>query len=111
MHTIGKFFAAYEDADKHVKPKRAKEISDYLEMVRLFYEQICIYLSTGISTEDRMQAEVIEQNIDDKKKELRRLSRKRIENGGDVKTELNYIDLVRKIEKAGDCVFGIVQVS
>lgn len=40
-----------------------------------------------------------------------RLSRKRIENGSDVKTELNYIDLVRKIEKAGDCVFGIVQVK
>ena len=48
---------------------------------------------------------------DSKKKELRRLSRKRIENGGDVKVELNYIDLVRKIEKAGDCIFGIVQAN
>ena len=94
-----------------MKPKRAKEISDYLEMVRLFYEQICIYLTTGISTEERLQAEEIEQRIDDKKKELRHSSRRRIENGGNVKTELNYIDLVRKIEKAGDCVFGIVQVS
>ncbi len=111
MHTMEKFFSVYDEAGKEVKPKRAKEISDYLEMVRLFYEQICIYLSTGISTEKRVQAEVIEQEIDDKKRELRRLSRKRIENGGDVKTELNYIDLVRKIEKAGDCVFGIVQVS
>lgn len=111
MHTIGKFLSVYDEAGKEVKPKRAKEISDYLEMVRLFYEQICIYLSTGISSEERMQAEVIEQEIDNKKRELRRLSRKRIENGGDVKAELNYIDLVRKIEKAGDCVFGIVQVS
>lgn len=112
MHTMGKFFTAYEEIDdSQIKPKRAKEISDYLEMVRLFYEQICIYLSTGISDEERLQAEVIEQRIDDKKKELRHLSRKRIENGGNVKTELNYIDLVRKIEKAGDCVFGIVQVS
>ena len=111
MHTIGKFFSVYDETGKEVKPKRAKEISDYLEMVRLFYEQICIYLSTGISSEERMQAEVIEQEIDNKKRELRRLSRKRIENGGDVKAELNYIDLVRKIEKAGDCVFGIVQVS
>lgn len=111
MHTTGKFFSAYEDADKEMKPKRAKEISDYLEMVRLFYEQICIYLTTGISTEERLQAEEIEQRIDDKKKELRHSSRRRIENGGNVKTELNYIDLVRKIEKAGDCVFGIVQVS
>lgn len=111
MHTIGKFFAAYEASESQINPKRTKEISDYLEMVRLFYEQICIYLSTGISNEERLQAEVIEQQIDDMKKELRHLSRKRIENGGNVKTELNYIDLVRKIEKAGDCVFNIVQVS
>ena len=80
-------------------------------MVRIFYEQICIYLSTGISSEERLNAEIIEQKIDDKKKTLRRLSRKRIENGSDVKIELNYIDLVRKIEKAGDCAFSIVQVS
>ncbi|MCI5696625.1 MAG: Na/Pi cotransporter family protein [Spirochaetia bacterium] len=111
MHTIGKFFSAYDDSDKDIKPKRTKEISDYLEMVRIFYEQICIYLSTGISSEERLNAEIIEQKIDDKKKTLRRLSRKRIENGSDVKIELNYIDLVRKIEKAGDCAFSIVQVS
>ena len=111
MHTIGKFFSAYDDSDKDIKPKRTKEISDYLEMVRIFYEQICIYLSTGISSEGRLNAEIIEQKIDDKKKTLRRLSRKRIENGSDVKIELNYIDLVRKIEKAGDCAFSIVQVS
>lgn len=111
MHTIGKFFSAYDDSDKDIKPKRTKEISDYLEMVRIFYEQICIYLSTGISSEERLNAEIIEQKIDDKKKSLRRLSRKRIENGSDVKIELNYIDLVRKIEKAGDCAFSIVQVS
>ena len=111
MHTIGKFFSAYDDSDKDIKPKRTKEISDYLEMVRIFYEQICIYLSTGISSEERLNAEIIEQKIDDKKKTLRRLSRKRIENGNDVKIELNYIDLVRKIEKAGDCAFSIVQVS
>lgn len=111
MHTIGKFFSAYDDSDKEIKPKRTKEISDYLEMVRIFYEQICIYLSTGISSEERLNAEIIEQKIDDKKKTLRRLSRKRIENGSDVKIELNYIDLVRKIEKAGDCAFSIVQVS
>lgn len=111
MHTIGKFFSAYDDSDKDIKPKRTKEISDYLEMVRIFYEQICIYLSTGISSEERLNAEIIEQKIDDKKKTLRRLSRKRIENGSDVKIELNYIDLVRKIEKAGDCAFSIIQVS
>ncbi|MCQ2613639.1 MAG: hypothetical protein MJ183_08595 [Treponemataceae bacterium] len=63
------------------------------------------------TAEERLQTEAIEQTIDDKKKELRLLSRKRMKKGSNVKTELNYIDLVRKIEKAGDCVFGIVQMS
>lgn len=111
MHTMVKFFSAYEDTDQEDRPVRAKEISDYLETVRFFYEQVCIYLTTGISDDERMRAESLEQKIDEKKKELRRFSRKRIENGGNVKTELNYIDLVRKIEKAGDCVFAIVQAS
>lgn len=110
MHTMEKFFAAYEMTNQEEKPVRAKEISDYFEMVRFFFEQVCIYITTGISDEERLRAEYMEQNIDAKKKELRHLSRKRIENGGDVKTELNYIDLVRKIEKAGACIFGIVQV-
>lgn len=110
MHTMVKFFTRYEESDVDEQINRTKEISDYLEEVRLFYEQVCIYLTTDISSDEKLQAEHIEQKIDDKKKQLRRLSRRRIENGGNVKTELNYIDLVRKIEKAGDCVFGIVQV-
>ena len=43
------------------------------------------------------------------KKELKKASRKRIENGSNVKNELNYMDIVRKIEKAGDCVFGVIR--
>lgn len=111
MHTMGKFFDSYENAKQEEKPVRAKEISDYAEMVRFFFEQVCIFLTTGITDDERLRAETMEQQIDSKKKELRRLSRKRIENGGDVKVELNYIDLVRKIEKAGDCIFGIVQAN
>ena len=36
-------------------------------------------------------------------------SRKRLETGADVKTELQYIDIVRKIERAGDCIWNIIQ--
>ena len=38
------------------------------------------------------------------------MSRKRIESGENVKTELQYIDIVRRIEKAGDCIYGIAKV-
>ena len=49
-----------------------------------------------------------EQKIDDMKKDYKKASRKRIENGGDVKSELQYIDMIKKIERAGDCVFSIL---
>lgn len=111
MHTIVKFFSAYENTEVIYRQNRIKEISEYIETVRLFYEQICIYISTGVSAEERLEAEDAERKIDDKRIELRHNSRKRIESGENVKTELNYIDIVRKIEKAGDCIFGIVQVS
>ena len=42
------------------------------------------------------------------KKDYKKASRKRIENGGDVKSELQYIDMIKKIERAGDCVFSIL---
>ena len=53
--------------------------------------------------------EKLENEIDRTKKNLKYESRKRIESGSDVKAELAYIDLVRKIEKAGDCIYTIVQ--
>ena len=40
---------------------------------------------------------------------LKKLARYRIQEGKDVKSELHYIDIVRHLEKAGDCVFGIVK--
>ncbi len=109
MHTLGKYLSASEKTEHEVDPKRSGEISGYLELVRLAFEKVCIVLSTGISEQERLNGEAAEQEIDERKKHLRRLSRKRIEKGSDVKTELNYIDLVRKIEKAGDCVYAVLQ--
>ena len=55
------------------------------------------------------QDKLVKEKIDKTKRELKKASRKRIENGCDVKAELAYMNMVRKIEKAGDCVYGIVQ--
>ncbi len=91
--------------------ERTGELTDYLEMVRLFYEQVCLYLSAGSIDTIPFPADELEEAIDSRKKILRRQSRKRMENGSTVKNELHYMDLIRKIEKAGDCVFGIVQAG
>ena len=56
-----------------------------------------------------VSGEAIEQKIDETKKELKRASHKRLEAGADVKEELQYIDIVCKVERAGDCVYTMLQ--
>ena len=85
------------------------ELVSYFEQVHLFYEQTCTYIALGLSEIDKVLLSEVEDKIDKAKRELKKASRKRIENGSNVKVELNYMDIVRKIEKAGDCVFGVIQ--
>ena len=54
-------------------------------------------------------AKELEDQIDLFRKNLKRIARKRLEKGADVKSELLYIDLVRQIEKIGDRAFGIAE--
>lgn len=106
MRSIEKYFQRTRCA---VYSDKEKKLYDYLDLVRIFYEQACEFIAAGISPEQKLQSDVLEEKIDSVKKELKKSSRKRIESGYDVKTELVYIDIVRKIEKAGDCVYTIVQ--
>ena len=52
-------------------------------------------------------ADEMEQTIDAMRSNLKKLARNRLEEGGNVKAELLYIDMVRTIEKVGDCAFSI----
>ena len=53
------------------------------------------------------QAAETENKIDSFRKELKKVARKRLEEGADVKAELLYIDLVHNIEKIGDRAYSI----
>lgn len=106
MHTVKKYVS---NENYRAASERSKEIEDYLERVRIFYEQVCVYFTIGFTEEEKHSGEEIEQKIDATKKQLKKASRKRIEAGADVKEELQYIDMVRKIERAGDCVYAIMQ--
>lgn len=106
MHTVKKYVS---NENYKAASERSKEIVDYLERVRIFYEQVCVYFTIGFTEEEKHSGEEIEQKIDATKKQLKKASRKRIEAGADVKEELQYIDMVRKIERAGDCVYAIMQ--
>lgn len=106
MHTVKKYVSRenYESTSR-----RSKEIEDYVERVRIFFEQICVYFTVGFTQDEKLAGEAIEQKIDETKKELKRASRKRLEAGADVKEELQYMDIVRKVERAGDCIYTMLQ--
>lgn len=106
MFTLKKYI---KNASFDLSSEQTKQVSDYLEMVRTFYEDVCFNLTVGFSQEEKFRYENIENQIDKTRHELKRSSRYRIEGGNNVKAELAYIDLVRKIEKAGDCVYAVVQ--
>ncbi|MDR2718975.1 MAG: Na/Pi cotransporter family protein [Treponema sp.] len=52
----------------------------------------------------------LKADISSSRKKLQKLGRKRIEAGENVKTELMFIDLVRRIERLGDYCFDIAEV-
>lgn len=106
MHSLCKF---KKESEVSALENQSKELIDYFNQVYIFYEQTCTYIALGLSEIDKVLLSDVEDKIDRTKRELKKASRKRIENGSNVKAELNYMDLVRKIEKAGDCIFGVIQ--
>lgn len=96
-------------SDKKIDDNFHKKLLEYFEDVREFFEYVSDMVILGISETQRKDMARIENQIDDKKKQLKKEVREKIEHGKNVKTELNYLDVVRKIEKTGDCVYSIVQ--
>ena len=90
--------ADMDDLSTEQGQKQAEEFFDYVSQ----------HLSLGLTAEEKKLSVEMEQSIDSTKKQLKKLARHRIEDGKDVKTELHYIDIVRHVEKAGDCVYSIV---
>ncbi|MBO7122175.1 MAG: Na/Pi cotransporter family protein [Treponema sp.] len=89
-----------EDADRLIP---------YVELVRQFLQFIHININKHLDSDKLSMAEELENQIDMFRKNLKKIARKRLENGADVKAELLYIDIVRQIEKIGDRAFGIAE--
>ena len=91
------------------KSSSYEKLLPYMNQVNEFFDYVSQHLAVGLTTQERQLSVEMENNIDKTKKELKKLARYRIQEGKDVKSELHYIDIVRHVEKAGDCVFGIVK--
>jgi phosphate:Na+ symporter len=79
----------------------------YTDLAQKFLDFIRAHINKRLTPEEMRNASALEDQIDSFRKDLKKVARKRLESGADVKTELLYIDLVRNIEKIGDRAFSI----
>jgi len=78
------------------------ELVPYVYHVEQFLSLLQMQLSNKSTAELAVQTMELEEKINSTRKRLRKISRKRIQAGMDVQTELIFIDLVRRIERLGD---------
>jgi len=89
------------------KEKEMDDLIPYVGKVEEFLSLLENQLGRNPASELKIRAAELENQIDKDRKKLQKLGRKRIEAGGNVKTELLFIDLVRRIERLGDYCFEI----
>lgn len=89
--------------------KELDALEPYILLVRDFLAFVREHLGASLSVEDLEHAKILEEKIDQFRSKLKKLARKNIESGADVKTELLFIDLVRRIEKLGDYSYSITE--
>jgi phosphate:Na+ symporter len=93
--------------DQLFKRKEIEGLTPYVKQVEDFLSFVRRNLGHPISSEQIRFAEELENTIDRSRNKLRKLGRKRIIAGANVKTELLFIDLVRRIERLGDFCYNI----
>jgi phosphate:Na+ symporter len=91
------------------KNKEMEALAPYVAQVEDFLSFVKGHVGRSITAEQAAFAGRLEDTIDKSRDKLRRLGRKRIEAGEDVKTELLFIDVVRRIEKVGDYCYNIAE--
>ena len=92
-----------------IKKKEMDALVPYLNQVENFLNLVKDNLGRRLSATTLSYARELENEIDLNRDRLRKLGRKRLESGKDVKTELLFIDIVRRIEKLGDYCLEIAE--
>ncbi|MDR0668751.1 MAG: Na/Pi cotransporter family protein [Treponema sp.] len=91
----------------YFKDKEMEALAPYTRLVEDFLAFVREQLGQTITVEQESYAAELENSIDKSRDRLRKMGRKRIEAGADVKAELLFIDVVRRIEKVGDYCYNI----
>jgi len=91
------------------KEKQIDDLVPYVGQVGEFLVLLEDQLGRRPTPKQKAHAAELERSIDKNRKKLNKLGRKRIKAGENVRTELYFIDLVRRIEKLGDYCFDIAE--
>jgi phosphate:Na+ symporter len=89
------------------EPDALAALKPFADLVDEFLAFVAARLHVGMSEVELGIASEMEEKVDAYKKHLKKLARKRLDSGADVKAELLYIDLIRHVEKMGDCAYAI----
>lgn len=94
----------------HIPTEDMDKLLPYIGIVNQFIHFVHDHLNKPLAPDQLALADEMEQTIDSMRSNLKKLARKRLEEGANVKAELLYIDMVRTIEKIGDCAFSISEM-
>lgn len=83
------------------------ELIPYTLLVKDFVAFVHERLGRPLTDKEYLIAGNFENQIDSSRSELKKIARKRIKTGASIKMELNYIDMLRHIERIGDCLYSI----
>jgi phosphate:Na+ symporter len=89
------------------KGKEMRALAPYASLVGEFLDFVQSRLGRRLMAEEAEQAAHIEDRINQARNRLRKYGRKRIEAGENIKTELLFIDFVRRLEHLGDYCYSI----
>ncbi|MDO4505909.1 MAG: Na/Pi cotransporter family protein [Spirochaetales bacterium] len=109
-YALGKLIQKSIEKKMEFKEEDMERLLPYVELARQFMQFIHININKHLSREKLEFATELENQIDAFKKELKKLARKRLEEGRNVKAELLYMDLVKQIERIGDHCFSISEL-
>lgn len=84
-----------------------EKLMPYIDMVNEFIHFVHKNLNKPLLPEQLEAANKMENAIDATRIKLRKVARIRLEKGANVKAELLYIEMVRKLEQIGDSLFRI----
>jgi len=92
-----------------IKKKEMDALAPYLKQVEDFLNLVQENLRDTLSAGTLQEARKMESEINKNRDKLRKLGHKRLESGKNVKTELLFIDIVRRIERLGDYCLEIAE--